>query len=216
MGGVPRLAATRRTPVHLRTLAAPGRRRAGTPPLRARVEGDREMEQEIAVSPGVTVPDLVEPVIGFRQWRLRDGELWSAFADWRWTRGTNTARCIAADTTHAADAPASACTCGLYAWYRPCPLLASAATSELVAGAVAMWGAMELHATGMRAEHAVVVALARPLARAAKRRRVDQAARAYAVPAVSARGLPLAALAAGRPLGRGFLVRLGLRTATPW
>lgn len=174
------------------------------------------MEQEPGVSPAVTVPDLVEPVIGFRQWRLCDGELWSAFADWRWTRGTNTARCIAADATHSEDAPVSACTCGLYAWYRPCPLLASAATSDLVSGAVAMWGAVELHATGMRAEHAVVVALALPLVRAAKRRRVDQAALAYAVPAVPPRGLSVTALAAGRPLGRGFLVRLGLRAPAPW
>ena len=79
------------------------------------------MEQEPGVSPAVTVPDLVEPVIGFRQWRLCDGELWSAFADWRWTRGTNTARCIAADATHSEDAPVSACTCGLYAWYTPVP-----------------------------------------------------------------------------------------------
>jgi hypothetical protein len=119
-------------------------------------------------------PDDRDREVADRQWRLRDAELW--FADARWTRGTNTAHCAASGAAHAEAAPGSACSCGLYAWYRPCPRLASAATAELVAGAVALWGTIELHATGMRAQHAMVVALALPLARAAEHGRVGEAA----------------------------------------
>jgi hypothetical protein len=170
------------------------------------------MEQGVAGLPAVAVPDLIEPVVGYRQWRLRDAELWSVFADARWTRGTNTAHCAAPGATHAEAAPVSACTCGLYAWYRPCPRLGSAATADLVAGAVAMWGAIEVHATGMRAQHAMVVALALPLARAAKRARVADVANALGVPAVPARRLSDTALAFGLPLARGLVPRSDWRT----
>jgi hypothetical protein len=152
-----------------------------------------------------TAPDLFEPVIGYRQWRLRDGALWSPFADMRWQRGVNTARCARgpahAGPAHVEPAPASGCACGIYAWYRPCPRLASAGSPELAAGAVALWGAIELHATGMRAEHAMIVALALPLTRGRKRRRLVEAARALEVPVVPARRLARAALACGRAVG---------------
>jgi len=35
--------------------------------------------------------------------------------------------------------------------YDPCPRTASAATRDLVGGAVVMWGRVELHGTGLRA-----------------------------------------------------------------
>jgi hypothetical protein len=140
-------------------------------------------------------PDLVVAVIGFRQWRLHGSELWSPHATDRWHCGVHTAHCE--DGTHAGPAPANGCTCGIYAWYGPPPRGASAATSDLVAGAVALWGLIELHAHGMRAQHATVVAIALPFSWGDKRRRVLAAADALDVPAVPARKLKAVALQHG-------------------
>ncbi|MGZ4168191.1 MAG: hypothetical protein ACXVRW_07280 [Solirubrobacteraceae bacterium] len=143
-------------------------------------------------------PDLITAVIGFRQWRVVGTELWSLRADDHWRRGVHTARCPAHD--HAA--PANGCTCGIYAWYGPSPRGASALTPDLVGGAVALWGQVELHAHGMRAQHAMVVALALPLSWGAKRRRVRAAADTLEVPAVPARRLRAAALQHGELIPR--------------
>jgi hypothetical protein len=134
-------------------------------------------------------PDLIRAVIGFRQWRLRAGELWSLRADEPWARGVHTAHCGLGEH----DAPYNGCTCGIYAWYAPPPRTASAATSDLVAGAVAAWGAVELHAHGMRVQHAMIVALALPFSWGAKRRAVLAAASEHEVLAVPARRLVAAA-----------------------
>jgi hypothetical protein len=147
-----------------------------------------------------SAPDLVTPVIGFRQWRLRGDELWSFRAAECWHRGVHTAHCAA----QAHDAPANGCTCGIYAWYSPTPRGASALTADLVAGAVALWGQIELHAHGMRAQHAMVVALALPFSWGAKRRRIAAAADALEVPAVPARGLMAVALAHGDVIPRSM------------
>jgi hypothetical protein len=153
-------------------------------------------------------PDLVEPVIGYRQWRLHDDALWSPFVDYRWCRGTNTARCTVG-AGHPEPAPGHGCRCGIYAWYRPCPR-SGCATPHLVAGAVAMWGEIELHPTGLRAQHAAIVALVLPLSRGPKRRCVVELARALEVEVVPARRLRAAALDHGLPIrvtpGRGHLV----------
>jgi hypothetical protein len=140
-----------------------------------------------------SAPDLITAVIGFRQWRLCGDELWSFRADEAWRRGVHTARCAA----HGHSAPANGCSCGIYAWYSPAPRGASAMTPDLVAGAVALWGQIELHAHGMRAQHAMVVALALPFSWGAKRRRIRAAGDALEVPAVPARRLTAAALAHG-------------------
>jgi hypothetical protein len=138
-----------------------------------------------------TAPDLVTAVIGFRQWRLRDTELWSLRADDRWRPGVRSAMCEL--ETHAGPAPANGCSCGIYAWYEPPPRGASLATRDLVAGAVALWGQIELHAHGMRAQHALIVAFALPFSRGEKRRRLLGAAHEFEVPAVPARRLKSAA-----------------------
>jgi hypothetical protein len=150
-----------------------------------------------------TAPDLVRAVIGFRQWRLHGEELWSLHADDRWERGLMTARCLGEDA-HDDPAPRNGCTCGFYAWYAPTPRTASAATSELVGGAVALWGRVELHAHGIRAQHAMIVALALPLSRGSKRRRLIAAANALEVPAVPARKLKAAALEHGDMIPRSM------------
>jgi hypothetical protein len=141
-------------------------------------------------------PDLIRAVIGFRQWRLHGDELWSLHTDDRWERGLQTARCLG-DHAHDGPAPQNGCTCGFYACYAPTPRTASAATADLVGGAVALWGQVELHAHGIRAQHAMVVALALPMSWGAKRRRLVAAARALEVPAVPARRLKAAALEHG-------------------
>jgi hypothetical protein len=146
-------------------------------------------------------PDLVRAVIGFRQWRLRDDCLWSLHASDAWGRGLQTARCLG-DEAHDAPAPLNECTCGFYAWYSPTPRTASAATPDLVAGAVAMWGQVELHAHGMRAQHAMIVALALPFSWGAKRRRLLTVARSLEVPTVAARKLKAAALEHGDVIPR--------------
>jgi hypothetical protein len=152
---------------------------------------------------GAAAPDLIHAVIGFRQWRLRDGELWSLHAEDRWGKGLLTAHCLGEDA-HDDPAPHNGCTCGFYAWYAPTPRTASAATPDLVAGAVALWGRLELHAQGMRAQHAMVVALALPLSWGAKRRRLLDVAGALEVTAVPARRLKRAALEHGDVIPRSM------------
>ena len=143
-------------------------------------------------------PDLVEPLVGYRQWRLQQGTLRAVFVDYVWGRGVNTARCdIGAD--HVEPPPGHGCVCGLHAWYRPCPRLGYAAP-DLVAGAVVVWGAVELHPDGLRAQHAAIVALVLPLGRTSKRRRVVEVASTLEVEAVPARRLTATALDHGRPL----------------
>jgi hypothetical protein len=148
-----------------------------------------------------TAPDLIRAVIGFRQWRLHGDELWSLHADDRWQRGLMTARCLGAEA-HDGPAPQNGCTCGFYAWYAPTPRTASAATSELVGGAVALWGQVELHAHGIRAQHAMIVALALPFSWGAKRRRLVAVADALEVPAVPARRVKATALEHGDVIPR--------------
>ena len=143
-----------------------------------------------------SAPDLVRAVIGFRQWRLRDDGLWSLHAADIWGRGLQTAPCLG-EEAHSGPAPQNECTCGFYAWYSPTPRTASAATPDLVAGAVALWGQVELHAHGMRAQHAMIVALALPFSWGAKRRRLLGIARDLEVPAVACRKLKAAALEHG-------------------
>jgi hypothetical protein len=140
-----------------------------------------------------SAPDLITAVIGFRQWRLCGDGLCSLLAAEPWHRGVHTAHC----PTHAHEAPANGCTCGIYAWYSPTPRGASALTGDLVAGAVALWGQIELHAHGMRAQHAMIVALALPFSRGVKRRRILAAADVLEVPAVPARRLKATALTHG-------------------
>ncbi len=155
------------------------------------------------MSTEAAAPDLITAVIGFRQWRLRGTELWALRAPDRWRPGVQTAHCELA-SIHG-PAPAKDCSCGIHAWYAPPPRGASAATSDLVAGAVALWGTIELHAHGMRAQYAMVVALALPFSRGRKRRRLLAAADALEVPAVPARKLKAAALEHGDVVPRRMI-----------
>jgi hypothetical protein len=154
-----------------------------------------------AVLHAETAPDLVHPVIGFRLWRIDDAGLRSLYHDERWSRGRHTARCAAGRLAeHDEPSPAHSCTCGIYAWYEPCPRLAWAGSDSLVGGAVVLWGQIELHGTGMRAQHVMVVALALPLTHGPKRRRIVSVADSLEAEAVPARRLAAVAKRHGQPV----------------
>jgi len=144
-------------------------------------------------------PDLIDPIIGYRQWRLVGDTLTSLFNDTRWDRVSLSALCPGGDH-HPEVVPDHACSCGIYAYYDPCPRTASAVTRELVAGAVVMWGRVELHGTGLRAEHAEIVALELPLSLGSKRRSVLEVADHLGVTAVPHRHLRSVAREHGAPV----------------
>jgi hypothetical protein len=137
---------------------------------------------------GPAAPDLIHPVAGYRQWRMQGTELRSVHTWDRWRPGPMTALCHAG-APHTEPAPVQGCSCGFYARYAPFARTASAGTPDLVAGAVALWGRLELHPHGIRAEHAQTLALALPVLPGPKRRRVLAVAEAMGVPAVPARQL---------------------------
>jgi hypothetical protein len=147
----------------------------------------------------VAAPDLIEPVVGFRQWRVDAQGLKSLHVEERWTTATLESRCVL-DNHPGGSAPVPGCCCGVYAWYRRVPRLASAGTCDLVCGAVVLWGRIELHCSGMRGQFATIVALALPLTGAAKRQAVVDVARRLGVPAVPYRAIPGVAATRGLPV----------------
>ena len=146
-----------------------------------------------------SAPDLIDPVIGFRQWRLAEGRLCSPFSDVRWDETVVDAVCpLGAHRPE--DVPAEGCSCGIYALYEPCPRTASTATADLVAGVVVVWGTIQLHGNGMRAGSCRIVALELPLSRGRKRTECVAVAEALGVPAVRHRELRSLAARHGAPL----------------
>jgi hypothetical protein len=113
-------------------------------------------------------PDLIEPVVAFRSWRVVDGRLRSVYLPHFWTGRETTARCMHAQAPDAGaprsaapghEAPDRGCTCGVYAYYRP-DVNFPTVDHQGVAGIVTLWGAIEVHDEGMRAQHARIEALA--------------------------------------------------------
>ena len=160
-------------------------------------------------------PDLIVPLVGFRQWRIADGGLASVYDGARWADGSLTARC---DRGHSPDeVPAKECSCGVYAYYDPCPRTASATTPDLVGGAVVIWGRVEAHIYGMRGGRAQIVALELPLSRGRKRRAVLETAEVLGVPAVPHRSLKAVALEHGEVLAPALRPKKTLtRAANVW
>src|ERR1700722_10818659 len=148
-----------------------------------------------------SAPDLMEAVVGFRQWRLAGRILTSPYSEVPWPCDELHACCTMGDHDPA-DVPSNACSCGIYAYYDPCPRTASAATPDFVGGVVTLWGRVELHATGMRAEHARVIALELPLTRGRKRRDLYEVAERLRLPAIRHGSLKAAACEHGSPLQR--------------
>ena len=112
-------------------------------------------------------PDLVEPVVGFRKWRLVRDHLMSPYIPLRWDEPLVHARCFPAnrsllfgrgwlDEPHTAPHPR--CKCGIYAWHR-LPAAAAVPDPDRVYGVVTLWGRIEVYEEGVRAELASIKAL---------------------------------------------------------
>jgi hypothetical protein len=151
-------------------------------------------------------PDLIEPVVGFRKWRVVRGHITSPYVPLRWSEREVHARCYPAnrsllfgagwlDEPH--DAPHPDCKCGVYAWHDP-PQRGPIPDLRQAFGIVSLWGRIEVHADGMRAEHARIEALAhqRELG-SAHLRAVGRVARALGVALIEYGELPAAARAVG-------------------
>jgi len=161
--------------------------------------------------PTSCAPDLIEPVIGFRQWNVRGDRLYSPFHGDLWEDVELHASCQLR-THDAADVPAEDCTCGVYAYYQQ-PPRSAAATRELVTGVIVMSGQMQLHGGGMRAAHARIVGLALPFTNGPKRGRLLAAAAYLEVPVVPPRRLKGVAARHGAPLPPALRPP---RTPLPW
>jgi hypothetical protein len=101
-------------------------------------------------------------------------------------------------------APDEHCSCGLYSLRRPAESWHASPgvrSGKPVVGAVASWGRLQVHGTGVRAEHACVVALAVPdAAEPGVVEVIERAARRYGVDAVRLADLEASALEHGDPL----------------
>jgi hypothetical protein len=155
------------------------------------------------------VPDLIEPVIGYREWVVIGEELLSPLARMRWDAGPMRAECLARcrragglwrqPSPHHGPAPDSDCVCGIYALFTPHDRRGRDPLA-LVRGAVVLWGRIEVHATaGMRAEFARIVALALP-SPPSRPGPVIRVAQLLGVEAVPGEQLTQAAAAHGQPL----------------
>jgi hypothetical protein len=113
--------------------------------------------------PRLPAPDVIGPVVGFRDWRLGEAGLESPRTGTVWSGRVLRAECLprtAEDFVRRAHrAPGHDCSCGVHVNYRP-----NADVSKVdyrgVSGIVTVWGHVEAHGTGMRAEYARVEALA--------------------------------------------------------
>jgi hypothetical protein len=103
-------------------------------------------------------PDLIEPLTAFRSWRVVGGRLRSPYQPVFWDEPVLDARCEGR-MTDVHPAPDPACGCGIYACLAPDPDFPKV-DYRAVAGIVTLWGRVEMHDDGMRAEHARVEALA--------------------------------------------------------
>ena len=114
-------------------------------------------------------PDLIEPIVGFRNWRIfrngpRDGELSSPYLPVAWTARVHRAECrrqrsaeeLLQDTHRA---PSPGCGCGIRAYHAPTGHF-SKVDFRAVSGIVTVWGAIQVDGEEMRAEVARVEALA--------------------------------------------------------
>jgi hypothetical protein len=114
-------------------------------------------------------PDLVEPVIAFRSWRAVGGVLLSPYIDRRWDGDVAEAHChrgepgrfrhaeALLDEEHVSPHPR--CLCGIHAYLDPRSAVADI-DFRRVLGIVAVWGNIELHPRGLRAQFAQIRALA--------------------------------------------------------
>lgn len=126
-------------------------------------------------------PLFTKPVLGFRAWRTgARGMLHSVMPFHCWHPGVNMASC-ARFSLRPHPAPDVKCACGFHAFHDLAALRESFTPGAmLTVGAVAVWGDMEVHATGVRAQYAQILVLFSARANP----RVREAAEKYGVLAV--------------------------------
>ena len=157
----------------------------------------------------VTSADL-QPVIGYREWVLIGEEILSPLARTPWDAEPMQAECLPScrgarglwrrASPHAGPAPDASCVCGIYALFTP-QRPRGRERWALVRGAVVLWGRIELHQRGMRAESARIVALGVPSSPSRGHgRAVTRVAQRLGIEAVTASDVESAALAYGKPL----------------
>ena len=157
--------------------------------------------------------EVVRPIIGYREWVVVGDEILSPLARTPWGAGPMQAECLPScreaqglwrtAAPHSEPPPAPGCVCGIYALFAP-GRSRGRERLAIVRGAVVLWGRIELHRRGMRAEFARIVTLALPSSQG-HTDAVFRVARQLDVEAVRARDLPLAAQAYGEPLEPTFI-----------
>lgn len=104
-----------------------------------------------------------EPLVGWRLWKVREGELCSWAVEHVWHPGENKAACLADRLYPCPQSPGRSCRCGFWALYSPVAAIRLASTtpaSAAVIGLVAAFGTVAVHGTeGFRAEMARVTCL---------------------------------------------------------
>jgi hypothetical protein len=108
------------------------------------------------------VPDLLDPVYAFRDWRITPDGLASPRTGVLWSSPVLTAECHPRTAESLLRPPHSApgrdCSCGIHGYFRP-----GYETSKVdyrgVTGIISVWGEVELHQDGVRAQFARVEAL---------------------------------------------------------
>lgn len=105
------------------------------------------------------IPDLLEPIIGYRAWTVdATGKLLSANStEWE-PRQVHHAECKKSGGGADHRAPDLRCTCGMYAAKEPEDMQFSKG-SMFVWGRSALWGRVIIHAKGYRAEYCYPVSL---------------------------------------------------------
>ena len=103
-------------------------------------------------------PDLAEPVVAFRAWRVVDGDLLSPYIPCRWDGPVMHAECYPANRAllfgrgwlaEPHDPPHPECRCGIYAYHRP-GTQPYYGEFQWVDGIVSVWGRIESHRDGLR------------------------------------------------------------------
>lgn len=104
-----------------------------------------------------------EPVVGWRLWRVREGELHSWAVEHVWQPGENMAECFADEMSRCPRSPGKLCRCGFWALFTPTAAMRLAAekpTGRAVMGLIKGYGTVALHgAEGFRAEMATVTCI---------------------------------------------------------
>lgn len=150
------------------------------------------------------VPDLIEPLLGYRYWRVRrDGALRCMLSRDIWLEGANRATCWRCGH----EAPGRFCRCGFNALHEP-PAARFDEYRGAVLGAIAAWGEVDVHRNGFRTQFAKVIALADGgVRRPPRRTRILRAAERYGVPLVPLGRLPDVAGLDASPIDPALLPR---------